>query len=93
MNIEIYGKENCPLCEQAKKIVGEKLKFDYRYRDMATPEGIADYCFNGYDVRYQMTYPVIVIDGESYKVIGEAVKCLKRYQSYPETTAPVEEPV
>lgn len=78
MKIEIYGREECSLCDAAKRIVGKEMGFDYHYWDLATAEGIAEYCYNGYDVKYQMAYPVIVVDGNSFKVTGEAVKYLKR---------------
>ncbi len=77
MKIEIYGKENCPVCNSAKKIVGKELGLDYQWWDMASVDGIAEYCYRGYDVKYELNYPVIVVDGKDFHVVGQAVKHLK----------------
>jgi len=87
MKIEIYGKKNCPLCDAARRIVGEEMGFAYHYRDLATAEGLTEYCYNGYDVKYQMAYPVIVVEGKDFRVIGEAVRYLKDSRTEAESTA------
>ena len=77
MEIEIYGKEGCEKCDAAKRIVGEELGRTFKYQDMDTPDGITEYCMNGFDARFNMAYPVITVDKEAFGVVGKAVKAIK----------------
>ena len=77
MEIEIYGKAGCEKCDTAKKIIGENMGLNYTYRDMETPEGVTEYCMKGFDARFNMEYPVITVDEESFGIIGKAIKAIK----------------
>jgi glutaredoxin len=77
VQIEIFGKQGCHLCDDAKRIIGEKMNLEYKYMDMETQDALALYCFRGYDVAYNMKYPVITVDAEHFNIIGKAVKHIK----------------
>ncbi len=77
MQIEIFGKQGCSLCQDAKRIIGENMKLEYKYMDMETEDALALYCFRGYDASYRMAYPVITVDKQHFNVIGKAVNYIK----------------
>ena len=59
MEIVLYTREECPLCEEAKEVLDEVRKerhFEYREIDITTSPELAR--------KYKNLIPVLAIDGE-----------------------------
>jgi glutaredoxin len=59
MNVIMYTKTGCPLCEKAKKVLvelQEEYSFDFQEVDIYQDDVLLE--------KYQLMIPVVVIDGE-----------------------------
>ncbi|MFC1736176.1 anaerobic ribonucleoside-triphosphate reductase [Candidatus Hydrogenedentota bacterium] len=84
-NVDIFGvglsdlhPKGCAKCDQAKKVIGEKMNVRYRFWDIDSPEGLAELSRRKLNELAEKSIPVISIGRKSYNVLGDAVKTIKK---------------
>lgn len=82
--VHIYGvskgplhPDGCARCEQAKDVIGNKLRRPFKFYDVESPEGMAALARLQLVSMAEKNLPIIRINGQVFDVLGKAVKFIK----------------